>query len=73
MLSASQLERASFSYRQGYKDGYWRRVKGVIASGLFSDFAKYDYENGYDAGANDAYWCAVRNNEPLPLAPVAWN
>lgn len=47
----------SVSYRRGYKDGYYGRPKfHEVKPEYIKPFADYDYEQGYQAGANDARW-----------------
>jgi hypothetical protein len=65
MLSDRTLERVSQSYRQGYHDGYAGRKKATPSNGIadvakdtiggqIRPFADFDYNKGYEAGANDA-------------------
>ena len=67
MLSPKTLERVSCSYRKGYYDGYYGRPKEILNNGIskinddaiggtIRPFADFDYEQGYQAGANDARW-----------------
>jgi hypothetical protein len=67
MLSPATLERVSCSYRRGYYDGYDGKpevgpVAGLaIVDGAARDpfdrpFSRFDYEQGYKAGASDKKW-----------------
>lgn len=56
-MSDKQLERVSVAYRKGYRDGYNSVPKFCAVKPEFiKPFADYDYEQGYHAGSNDAYW-----------------
>jgi hypothetical protein len=67
MLSDATLNRVSSSYRRGYRDAEAGRPPqnapvetcGGVPMKPFSDF---DYNEGWNAGANDAYWAYVRSN-----------
>lgn len=67
MLSDRTLERVSMSFARGYRDGYAGRAKSIPDNGVSAinddtvggpirPFADYDYEQGYEGGANDAKW-----------------
>jgi hypothetical protein len=54
MLSPSQLEKTTFSFRKGYKAGYFGEPKQFTApEGGFKPFGEFDYEEGYKAGQSD--------------------
>ena len=59
MLSPNQLERAPQAYRRGYRDGYYNKPNQAEIDARDqweSPFSRADYNKGYAAGANDAYW-----------------
>jgi hypothetical protein len=65
MLNSQALERATHSYRRGYRDGY--DGKPVDQTRFSSDpmdrpFSKSDYMQGREAGRNDRYW------DDIPMA-----
>jgi hypothetical protein len=60
-------------YRQGFRDA---EVNAPARTDLCpGTFAHRDYNDGYDAGFNEMYWDAVRENErrnaPEPFSPFA--
>ena len=57
MLSPSTLNRVSASYRKGYYDGYQNKPNQYQSNPqLMKPFGKFDYQEGYKAGANDKKW-----------------
>lgn len=57
MLSDRTLERVSVAYRRGYRDGYAAKTQFLaVKPEYIKPFAEFDYQQGYDAGANDAKW-----------------
>ena len=59
MLSPTTLERVSVAYRRGYYDGYYGTNQGAaVKPEYIKPFADFDYQQGLEAGANDAKWDA---------------
>jgi hypothetical protein len=61
MLTPQALERATPTYRRGYRDGYNKKEKDATWSP--GTFLHLDYNDGYDAGANDRRWDDERRNK----------
>ncbi len=62
-MTDAALERASFSYRKGYRDAEAMlpfsipNSEGIDGdSSVLRPFSATDYMNGYEAGRNDFYW-----------------
>jgi len=56
------LNRVSYEYRRGYRDGesgYPCKYPPPALDILNRPFGKYDYIEGYKAGSNDQYWRTV--------------
>ncbi len=60
MLSPSTLNRVSQSYRRGYQDGYRGLPKHHLDDpAIIKPFANFDYDEGHQAGVNDAKWNGI--------------
>jgi len=60
----ANMDRAPHAYRMGYWDATSNRPPRTnMQDGIVTPFAGYDYNQGYDAGFNEVYWDAVRENE----------
>lgn len=68
MLSAQTLNRVSHSYRRGYQDAAEGKAPKndpvpTTENGVpLKPFSDFDYNEGWEAGANDAYWSYIRSN-----------
>ena len=57
MMSPKLLERATFSFRQGYLHGYYNEPrKYQQPDDSMKPFGEFDYNEGYEAGKASAYW-----------------
>jgi hypothetical protein len=59
-MTPGLLDRASLRYRQGYWDA--AENKPARTDYLPGTFEHHDYNDGYNAGFNEMYWDAVREN-----------
>lgn len=68
MLSPQTLNRVSHSYRRGYYDGHAGKAPKndpvpTTDNGIpMKPFSDFDYNEGWEAGANDAYWAYIHSN-----------
>lgn len=58
MLTPQALDRASSTYRRGYRAGY--SAQKVENTATVGSFGHHDFEAGYEAGWNDAAWANHR-------------
>lgn len=69
MLTPQALERTSRAYRRGYADGYQgKEALYTTYPGQINPFAPFDYDEGYQAGANDAKWDRQCSNPEEPTS-----
>lgn len=64
MMSPQLLNRATFSFRQGYLDGYFGKDRKYSADkDSLKPFGEFDYNEGYHAGEREAFFNSVPLSE----------